>query len=424
MSRTRGGFSPRISRVLREHCKLLTLSFFVGFGLSACSDSDEPEEPVQGEQAQAQSQSEDGAKAEATAEQPAAATQQGEAAEPAEVAEAEAKAQAAEPTDEANLNEGSESAPMPAAVAAASEGESDAPALPDEAASPTAASDLLANSGMSQPAVVEKAAMPEPTPAPVMPAAKPAKHGGGHKWEASQSHVKTPASGDGHYVVQVGDTLGDISRKIYGNGSHWQTLASLNNIQHPFMIFPGDDIACEATNSESESFVDKYKSVPELTVTVHRGDTLSGIARKIYGDPTAWKQLMAYNHDKIQNPHRIAAGMTLSYLDPQVLAQVISGIVQHPVAFKPHKVEKKETATSHPKPTPKAEEAVKPAAVAPAADKETAAAPDEAAPAAEDTAAAKDTEPAAKADKPAVANEAQPDPEFEEDAAPDAAAAE
>ena len=48
------------------------------------------------------------------------------------------------------------------------------------------------------------------------------------------------------------------------------------------------------------------------TYTVKAGDTLSGIAKRVYGDANQWKKIADANKDKIHNKNRIIVGMVLT----------------------------------------------------------------------------------------------------------------
>ena len=47
------------------------------------------------------------------------------------------------------------------------------------------------------------------------------------------------------------------------------------------------------------------------TYTVVAGDSLSKIAKKIYGDASRWKEIFEANKDKIKNPDLIHPGQVL-----------------------------------------------------------------------------------------------------------------
>jgi len=48
------------------------------------------------------------------------------------------------------------------------------------------------------------------------------------------------------------------------------------------------------------------------TYTVKAGDSLSKIAKQLYGDATAWRKIYQANTDKIKNPDLIHPGQVLT----------------------------------------------------------------------------------------------------------------
>lgn len=46
--------------------------------------------------------------------------------------------------------------------------------------------------------------------------------------------------------------------------------------------------------------------------TVRAGDTLAGIARKLYGDPNAWNRIFEANRDQLKSPHSLKVGQVLA----------------------------------------------------------------------------------------------------------------
>ena len=96
-------------------------------------------------------------------------------------------------------------------------------------------------------------------------------------------------NGSGTYVVRPGDSLSAVF------GGSWPTIARLNGIRAPYVIHPGQRLA---TGSGG---------VGGRTVTVQRGDTLSGIAARL-GIPQS--QIHGYRSG---NPSLIYAGEVLHY---------------------------------------------------------------------------------------------------------------
>jgi nucleoid-associated protein YgaU len=53
-------------------------------------------------------------------------------------------------------------------------------------------------------------------------------------------------------------------------------------------------------------------NVGSTTYTVQSGDTLSGIAKRVYGDANKYQTIFNANTDKLDNPDRIQVGQTLT----------------------------------------------------------------------------------------------------------------
>ncbi|MCO4532330.1 LysM domain protein [Streptococcus infantarius subsp. infantarius] len=106
----------------------------------------------------------------------------------------------------------------------------------------------------------------------------------------SSAPAQTPAVGT--YTVQSGDTLSSIAAKF---GTSYQTLASLNGISNPNLIFAGQTLRVNGSASAGSVYY-----------TVRAGDNLSAIASR-YG--TSYQSIVALNG--LANPNLIYAGQTL-----------------------------------------------------------------------------------------------------------------
>lgn len=109
--------------------------------------------------------------------------------------------------------------------------------------------------------------------------------------------VRPPA--DCSYVVQPGDTLGKIANRY---GTTVSTLATLNNIANPNLIYPGQVLQLPGCTVQPPP----TKPPAANTYVVVRGDTLSSIARH-FG--TTVNVLATLNG--ISNPDLIYAGQVL-----------------------------------------------------------------------------------------------------------------
>ena len=107
------------------------------------------------------------------------------------------------------------------------------------------------------------------------------------------AEIVAETSTDG-YIVQSGDTLSIIAEMM---GTDWQTLAIVNDIENPNLIYPGQ--AIKNPNGVTVA-------INPITYTVQSGDTLSGIASRFGTD---YQTLATINN--IENPDLIYAGQVI-----------------------------------------------------------------------------------------------------------------
>ena len=101
-------------------------------------------------------------------------------------------------------------------------------------------------------------------------------------------------TGTVNYTIQSGDALWEIARRY---GTTVQEIASINNIQNPNLIYPGETIRI-LTNSTTSG--EETRGTGDIIYTVQRGNTLSEIAQAYN---------VTVNHivelNNIQNPNLI-----------------------------------------------------------------------------------------------------------------------
>jgi LysM repeat protein len=102
-----------------------------------------------------------------------------------------------------------------------------------------------------------------------------------------------PTSPGGTYLVRRGDTLTGIARRY---GLSWTSLASLNRIDWPYTLYPGQRLLLPAASSPGSTQVH----------VVQPGESLSTIARA-YGLP--WSRLAALNG--LPPPYHIYPGQVI-----------------------------------------------------------------------------------------------------------------
>lgn len=140
---------------------------------------------------------------------------------------------------------------------------------------------------------------------------------------STQTPTKTPQKETGSpklpatYTVRPSDTLWSIAEKFYSSGYNWVDIAKENKITNPQMLAVGTtlripnaevilpkNIASLKGTSKGE-ILPTAVSAPKSYV-VQKGDTLWGIAVKVYADGFAWPKIAQANH--LVNPRLIHPG--------------------------------------------------------------------------------------------------------------------
>jgi len=139
------------------------------------------------------------------------------------------------------------------------------------------------------------AAEPEPTTTPLAESDLTA---------TAASALEEPA--DDHadaYLVEPGDDLWSITADLLGDGSRWRELAAANP---ELLRDPTERLAAGVRLALPAS----ARTAPRA-VTVHCGDTLSGLAREHLGGAGRWPRIAAANPKVIENPDHIEVGWRL-----------------------------------------------------------------------------------------------------------------
>lgn len=122
---------------------------------------------------------------------------------------------------------------------------------------------------------------------------------------SSSSSSSTATTTAGTYTVKAGDTLSAIASRYSTSSS---TLASLNSLSNPNLIYVGQVLKVSSNASTSSSTGSSANSTvtTAASYTVKAGDTLSAIAAK-YG--TTYQALASAN--SISNPNDIYVGQVI-----------------------------------------------------------------------------------------------------------------
>jgi nucleoid-associated protein YgaU len=111
----------------------------------------------------------------------------------------------------------------------------------------------------------------------------------------------------------------EIGQALQGAGINVSNL-SVRDIGGSTAVFGTVSSAEEKSKAEKaiEEKVGKISNHLEVdvtsslkTYTVQAGDSLSKIAKEVYGDASQWKKIAEANSDKVKDPDKIQAGWTL-----------------------------------------------------------------------------------------------------------------
>ena len=129
------------------------------------------------------------------------------------------------------------------------------------------------------------------------------------------------------YAVAVGDDLWTIAERVLGEGRRWRELQRANPdlLADPTrqltpgarLALPADATPPRAARPEPAPQRTADRETPD-TITVERGDTLSGLALEHLGKAGRWPRIAAANDDLIEDPDHIEVGWVLTLPDRPV----------------------------------------------------------------------------------------------------------
>jgi nucleoid-associated protein YgaU len=190
-------------------------------------------------------------------------------------------------------------APVPAeegaATATAAEAVADAAAAPQAGAPPAEAFGMPSSAGSVADSGPVASGAPAPAPAPTAsvtaaPASDIGPVGAATVPAPGTAAAQAPAR---TYTIRSGDTLEEIARRELGDGQRWRAIVDANPGLDPKALKIGRSIVLPEGGSVATSSAGgpaAGKQAPSSsaapgtsTYTVQKGDTLFGIAKKIYG---------------------------------------------------------------------------------------------------------------------------------------------
>ena len=133
--------------------------------------------------------------------------------------------------------------------------------------------------------------------------------------------VKPPAYSQ--YVVQDGDSMSSIALSWFGTDARWPLIARANPTIDPDMIHVGDVLRLPPKDGRpvSPPPANAGRDI-QTTYIVQSGDTLSHIAKLVYGDGTKWKRIFDANRAALGgDPNRLQVGMRLTLPDGGAVRQ-------------------------------------------------------------------------------------------------------
>lgn len=123
------------------------------------------------------------------------------------------------------------------------------------------------------------------------------------------------------HTVQRGDTAESLSRQYYGTPSRWDAVMRANPRIDFHRLRAGtvikiavdpDNIQGVPAPTTAESPATPTEPPPPIEYRVRSGDTLSGIAKAVYGDSSLWTIIRDANLEKVgRDGTRLRAGTTI-----------------------------------------------------------------------------------------------------------------
>ena len=113
------------------------------------------------------------------------------------------------------------------------------------------------------------------------------------------------------YVVRPGNTMSSIAETWFGDPVKWDLIARANPLADPSRLTVGQELRLPPRDAKRAEITPQGHVVP-THYTVRSGDSLSSIAKAVYGDPDQWWLIYESNRVTIgEDPHTLEVGMQL-----------------------------------------------------------------------------------------------------------------
>ncbi len=108
------------------------------------------------------------------------------------------------------------------------------------------------------------------------------------------------------YTVTKGDTLSKIAKRQYGDAMKYPVIFEANKpmLTDPDKIYPGQVLRIPPMTGTYSAAISTYE--------VKSGDTLSKIAKEMYGDASKYQRIFEANQPMLDNPDDIRVGQVLT----------------------------------------------------------------------------------------------------------------
>jgi len=123
-------------------------------------------------------------------------------------------------------------------------------------------------------------------------------------------------------VVQAGQTMQSLAEEVYGDASLWEAIAKANPFVDPAALSPGQRlrIPLDPTNIQGKAVAPTVVQPPAprfpMEYVVEQGDTLSAIAKRLYGRSSLHRIIFEANRAQLTSPDAIKPGMRLLIPEP------------------------------------------------------------------------------------------------------------
>jgi len=133
------------------------------------------------------------------------------------------------------------------------------------------------------------------------------------------SKPRRPATTE--YTIQSGDTFSSIAKQLYGDEKKWTAIAQANPLVDPARLKVGQTIRLPDLEAYAKQRDEQLEAIKQAvskpaggeakTVVVQPGDTLSHIARRVYGNGNLWSVIFQANQNQMATPDKLQVGMKL-----------------------------------------------------------------------------------------------------------------